>query len=59
MKKDGDVRFGKGDNIIIPEEMDPEETEAPVEVKIPLNHFIKKFGEDKINELKKRFKKRD
>ena len=56
MKKDGDVRFSNSGNIIIPEEMDPEETEAPVEVKIPLSHFIKKFGKDKVNELKKKFK---
>lgn len=52
MKKDGDVKFGKGGNIIIPEDMEPEEVEEPVEIKIPLAHIIKKIGKDKYNELK-------
>jgi hypothetical protein len=52
MKKDGDVRFGKGGNIILPEEMEQEEIEEPVEIKIPLSHLEKKLGKDKVNELK-------
>ena len=59
MKKDGDVRFGDGGNIIIPDEMTPEDTEAPVEVKIPFSHLVKKLGKDKVNELKKKFNTRD
>lgn len=58
LKKDGDVKFGKGGNIIIPEDMEQEEIEEPVELKIPLSHLIKKFGKDKINEIKAKFKNR-
>lgn len=57
MKKDGDVRFGDRGNIIIPEEMD-EEIEKPVEIQIPLSHVLKKFGKDKINEIKARFNRK-
>jgi len=56
LKKDGDVRFGKGGNIIIPEDMDDDPVEPPVEIKIPLSHFIKKFGKDKVNALKAKFR---
>ena len=58
MEKDGDVRFGKGGNIIIPEEMETEPIEAPIEIRIPLSHFVKKFGKDKINGLRARFNQR-
>lgn len=56
MKKDGDVRFGKSGNIIIPEDMEQEEIETPVELKIPYAHLEKKFGKDKLNEFKNRRK---
>jgi hypothetical protein len=56
LKKDGDVRFGKGGSIIIPEDMDDDPVEPPVEIKIPLSHFIKKFGKDKVNALKAKFR---
>lgn len=52
MKKDGDVQFKKSGAIIIPEDMEPEDTEKPIEIKIPLSHIIKKIGKDKYNELK-------
>lgn len=52
MKKDGDVKFGERGNIIIPEDMEEEKIEEPVEVKIPFSHLIKKFGKDKINAFK-------
>lgn len=60
LKKDGDVRFDKG-RIIIPDEMDEEIDEPPVELKIPLAHLAKKFGfgKDKIDALKKKFRKKD
>ena len=51
MKKDGDVKFGKGGNIIVPEDMEQDEVEEPVELKIPMKHLIKKLGRDKVNEL--------
>ena len=56
IKKDGDVKFEKSGAIIIPDDMEKDEIEEPVEVKIPLAHFIKKFGKDKINALRAKFK---
>jgi uncharacterized Zn finger protein (UPF0148 family) len=58
LKKDGDVRFGKGGNIIIPEEME-DDYEPPVEVKIPLAHLLKRLGKDKINALKAKLSKKN
>jgi len=52
MKKDGDVKFGKRGNIIIPEDMEQEKIEPPVEIKIPFSHLAKKFGKDKIHAIK-------
>ena len=57
LKKDGDVRFGKGGDIIIPEDMEPEEIEEPVEIKIPFSHFIKKLGKDKVNAITEKFRR--
>lgn len=51
MKKDGDVKFNKNGAIIIPEDMEEEKAEAPVELNIPLAHLIKKLGKDKVNAL--------
>lgn len=56
LKKDGDVKFGKGGNIIVPEDMEKDEIEEPVEVKIPLKHLIKKFGKDKIDAIRAKFR---
>lgn len=52
LKKDGDVKFNKNGAIIIPEDMEPEDNEPPVEVKIPFTHLLKRLGKDKINALK-------
>lgn len=57
LKKDGDVQFGKGGNIIIPEDMEREEIEEPVEVRIPLTHLIKKFGKDKVNAIREKLRR--
>ena len=58
LKKDGNVKLTRSGAIVIPDEMDHmEDNEPPVEIKIPLTHFIKKFGKDKINELRARFRK--
>jgi hypothetical protein len=56
LKKDGLVEFSKSGAIIIPEDMEQEEIEEPVEVKIPFTHLIKKFGKDKINALKNKLR---
>jgi len=57
IQSDVDVRFGKGDEIIIPEEMEQEEIEEPTEIRIPYSHLEKKLGKDKINELKNKRRK--
>jgi hypothetical protein len=49
MKKDGDVKFGSGGNIIIPEDME-EDFEPPVQISIPVSK-LKKLGKDKQNAL--------
>lgn len=49
MEKDGDVKFGKGGNIILPEDME-EDNEAPVHVNIPVS-ALKRLGKDRQNAL--------
>lgn len=56
LKKDGDVKFGKNGAIIIPEDMEQEEIEPPVEIKIPYSHLEKKLGKDKVNEIRNKRK---
>jgi len=56
LEKDGDVKFGKGGNIIIPEDMEVDD-EAPVQVSIPIDK-LKRLGKDKQNELRKRLNQR-
>ena len=57
LKKDGDVRFNKNGAIILPEDMEPEEIEQPVEIKIPLHHLIKRLGKEKIDAFKAKLKR--
>jgi endogenous inhibitor of DNA gyrase (YacG/DUF329 family) len=55
MEKDGDVKFGDHGNIIIPEDMEPEETEEPVHISIPV-HALKRLVKDKQNELRNKLR---
>lgn len=57
MCKDGDVKFGKGGNIIIPEDME-EDIEEVVNVKIPWQHLAKKIGKEKFNALKNKLRRK-
>ena len=58
LKKDGDVKFKKSGANVLPEDMEEDTIEKPVEVKIPLSHIIKKIGKDRYNELKNKRKQR-
>jgi len=58
LKKDGDVKIGKSGALYIPGEMDKEDTEEPVELRIPYSHLEKRLGKDKVNELKNKRRKK-
>lgn len=56
VQKDGDVKFTKHGEIIIPEDME-EDNEPPIQIHIPISK-LKGLGEDKKNELRNKFKQR-
>ena len=58
LKKDGDVKIQKNGSLYIPGEMDQEEIEEPVELRIPYAHIMKNWGKDKVNELKNKRRKK-
>jgi len=57
MEKDGDVTFGKGGNIIIPDEMETD-TDEPVRVEIPISK-LKGLGRDQQNALRNKVRSRN
>lgn len=54
VKKDGDVKFGKGGNIIVPEDME-EDNEPPVQIHIPINK-LSKLSADKRQMLQNKLR---
>lgn len=57
MEKDGDVNISKGGALILPEDMDDDPVEEPVQVMIPFDK-LKRLGKDKLNALKNKMRRK-